>query len=144
MSKELLELAAAAANIPGKYRYETASIGHVISTCAVMGDIYDNWNPKVDSEDAFELAVKLGMLVRQNIKRKVARAAVEVTHWYDVDGQEPVILRAEVAHGSDPVAATRQAILELAAAVQRHRTALDAQTNEQPLSMSLWYPEVCD
>ncbi len=61
------------------------------------------WNPLLDDGDALRLAVKLGLWVEQ-----IERYAVVSVPYGE---------RINVAHGADPYAATRRAIVRAAAAM---------------------------
>jgi hypothetical protein len=107
--KELLELAAMAAG--RKIRWD----GNV----AVLLDFepgYDacsGWNPLADDGDALRLAIRIGM----NLALVPGRAFAVAACGFDING----VPRSEVveAHGSDPYAATRRAIVRAAASIRR-------------------------
>ena len=96
--RELLELAAKAAG------YEYAKHGGYI----VVDGIPGNWNPLTDDGDALRLAVKLGLMI--DIQNKVNATSVWTT---DESGSADF----DAAHGKDPYAATRRAIVRAAAEI---------------------------
>lgn len=66
------------------------------------------WNPLTDDGDALRLAVKLGLRVKQLMNTKYALVNDYIK---DVYMHEP--------HGTDPLAATRRAIVRAAAEIGR-------------------------
>ena len=96
--REMLEMAAKAAG------YEYAKHGGYI----VVDGIPGNWNPLTDDGDALRLAVKLGLMI--DIQNKVNATSVWTT---DESGSADF----DAAHGKDPYAATRRAIVRAAAEI---------------------------
>lgn len=99
--KELLELAAKAAGIEGKYLYDGYGSGCILGTLEGYPTGI-RWEPLVDDGDALRLAVKLGFLVNIN-----PYAGFSSVTGFAVD----------VIHDDDPFAATRRAIVRAAAAI---------------------------
>jgi hypothetical protein len=98
--RELLELAAKAAGIGGFWVDAGLNIG---SNAAPR-----IWNPLADDGDALRLAVKL----RMSVKNTEIRASVIAERAWVVT-TEP--------HGTDPLAATRRAIVRAAAEIGRSK-----------------------
>lgn len=100
--RELLEMAARAAGVE-------LSFGEEGVLYRVLGEKYfrGRWNPLTDDGDALRLAVKLGLTISTRPKRGGHGTIV----WtYSVPQQsEP--------HGTDPMAATRRAIVRAAASI---------------------------
>lgn len=104
--RELLELAAKAAGLDLVWDFDE----HMEGPCTVDEDGFPNfWNPLDDDGDALRLAVKLRLLVH------VASAYVEVRWWDDVKSETHGV--REWDHGDDPYAATRRAIVRMAAEI---------------------------
>ena len=99
--KELLELAAKAAGVELKWS----------RPYKILWDFSEvpDWNPLTDDGDALRLAVKLGLWIymREN--------------YIDVmtDVAKPIEVFMTEPYGDDPYAATRQAILRVAAEIGR-------------------------
>jgi len=100
--RELLELAAKAAGIEG--RWMTKGDGDL---WLFRNDFSDPWNPLTDDGDALRLAVKLGMTIEQ-----WSEGHVYVGH------RHPGNFEHE-RHRKDPLAATRRAIVRAAAEIGR-------------------------
>jgi hypothetical protein len=106
--KQLLEMAAKAANIVGKYQEEYQPYGDtVIRGIHIEGPFL--WNPLEDDGDAFRLAVKL---------------RIDILH--SSHHGEPCVLAVRLGHHDfeasqncqvDPYAATRRAIVRAAAEI---------------------------
>ena len=98
---ELLELAAKAAGL--------SSTGEVFALgLKLMQGPHNYWNPLINSGDALELAVKLGLAVSVCINMP--------------DGDFTVVLGSGLGgenHNTDPYAATRRAIVRAAAEIGR-------------------------
>ena len=100
--RELLELAAKAAGL----RVRTWD-GHSGAMCAIDDDRHGlMWMPLTDDGDALRLAVKLGLMI--DIQNKITATSVWTT---DESGSADF----DAAHGKDPYAATRRAIVRAAA-----------------------------
>lgn len=98
--RELLELAAKAAGI----QYTISENGAFLIAPYTNPLAKVSWNPLTDDGDAFRLAVKL----RMSVKNTEIRASVIVEHGWVVT-TEP--------HNNDPLAATRRAIVRAAAEI---------------------------
>ena len=109
--RELLEAAAKAAGIVGKYDDIAGEAGIIVmrgfGSRVWTGKV---WNPLTDDGDAFRLAVKLKLDV-------------------DCAGGEVVVAYEQITHahaaervGDDPLAATRRAIVMAAAEIGRSKT----------------------
>lgn len=108
--KELLELAAKAAGISGKY-YEFACESGIIDDHLDCGF----WNPLTDDGDALRLAVKLGLTIANE------HLSSGVTYCTDHDETDYPIVRSmpeplDQIHETD-YAATRRAIVRAAAQI---------------------------
>lgn len=105
--RELLEYAAKAAGV----QYEWVSDSGVC--VGVEGNQWNGgpkyWNPLNDDGDALRLAVPLDMEVRIN----------RVDGWTEIVFGYSVPMTAREAHGDDPYAATRRAIVRAAAEIGR-------------------------
>jgi hypothetical protein len=99
--RELLEMAAKAAG----YEIETSMVGGE-EKLYLKGDLLQ-WAPLTDDGDALRLAVKLGIEVVPNTRRRVSVA---------VHSSSDLCTTSE-DHGSDPDAATRRAIVRAAAEI---------------------------
>lgn len=125
--RELLEAAAEAAGI----RYDPeASKPHPKSGAwfglwlLIDGEPNDltrrRWNPLADDGDAFRLAVKLGIQIRQYPIYDTPRfAAYACEPKWDSDAQKNIGAEALVQYDGDQYAATRRAIVRAAAALTR-------------------------
>jgi len=102
--RELLEAAAKAAGI-----YYWIDADAVVTHSDTPGSTRE-WNPLTNSGDAFELAVKLGLLVDVWLQQKVCIASNQ--------GEE--LVDARVEFGADPYAAARRAIVRAAAEIGRN------------------------
>ena len=98
--RELLELAAKAAGIDA----------HVTEWSSTVeddeGDYLKPWNPLTDDGDALRLAVKLGLLI--DTHGLSSRVALPYQSDWTIE-----------KHGTDPLAATRRAIVRAAAEIGR-------------------------
>ena len=99
--KELLELAAKAAGINGKYLIDGYGTGYFLGT----HENYPSgirWNPLTDDGDALRLAVKLGLpiIILSNRMEPHTR-----------------VCEKEEEHRNDPYAATRRCIVRAAAEI---------------------------
>lgn len=115
--KELLELAAKAAGIPGNWNSWRDQGGAESSGIQHTADAWNLWNPLTDDGDALRLVVKLGIEPRgPSRSRSVGRV---VQAWYPPDGNPN---RSACAHvivptSGDRYAATRRAIVRAAAEI---------------------------
>ena len=100
--RELLELAAKAAGIDGKWEESFQAI--VVYPNKTRGECW-TWNPLTDDGDAFRLLVKLNLLV--DVDAISGSLACDGTK--DNDQREK--------HSNDPYAATRRAIVRAAAEI---------------------------
>lgn len=123
--KELLELAAKAAGFgdefgvawteteyprnSGFYGALWNGFGH--------GETAELWNPLTDDGDAFRLAVKLNLHVDANELECVV--FIHGNFWKDEDGEKVTCKMIEEVHGTDPLTATRRAIVLAAAEIGR-------------------------
>jgi hypothetical protein len=107
--RELLELAAKAAGIP---IHVWGAKGK--ESVADMTDPSNHklWNPLTDDGDALRLAVRLNMEVCSH-----ANADIGGISWADASGHASAYI--ELPHDSDPMAATRRAIVRAAAEIGR-------------------------
>ncbi len=107
--RELLEAAAKAAGIVGEYDDIAGEAGIIVmrgfGSRVWIGKV---WNPLTDDGDALRLAVKLRMSVHLD------------SNMVDVDPDG--ISWFSEAYGTDPLAATRRAIVRAAAAIGRSMT----------------------
>jgi hypothetical protein len=107
--RELLEMAAKAAGV--KFFHCMTDWPHqdncCVWNCADLCDCGAAWNPLTDDGDALRLAVKLGIEVVPNTRRRVSVA---------VHSSSDLCTTSE-DHGSDPDAATRRAIVRAAAEI---------------------------
>ena len=101
--RELLELAAKAAGIDTKrcLQYEDGAFDWPVKA--------GRWNPLTDDGDALRLTVKLGLGVSVPLGYKRT----------DVVAFSDSRINAIESHGSDPLAATRRAIVRAAAEIER-------------------------
>jgi hypothetical protein len=104
--RELLELAAKAVRMVVALDYDGATWAHLVDDHPEQAC---RWNPLADDGEALRLAVNLGLLVSQQLSyvsvvQPHGTAAMRGVHF-----QEP--------YGTDPVAATRRAIVRAAAAI---------------------------
>lgn len=97
--RELLELAAKAAGVSGKWYEDWRESGYELPD----GYNMPLWNPLTNDGDALRLAVKLGLTVGQY------EGIYSFVGWDDFEEEEP--------HGNDPYAATRRAIVRAAAEI---------------------------
>ena len=102
--KELLELAAKAAGYNIKWRDMKGGYERALITPKLDGKW---WNPISDDGDAFRLAVKLGMQVTVDIGDCEVRVAHNLLY----------SILIEPLKGADIYAATRRAIVRVAAAI---------------------------
>jgi hypothetical protein len=100
--RELLECAAKAAGIEGEFK------DHGGVLWLSRNDFGSPWNPITDDGDALRLAVKLGMTIEQ-----WSEGHVYVGH------RHPGNFEHE-KHGTDPLAATRRAIVRAAAEIGKN------------------------
>ena len=114
--RELLELAAKAAGIEGKYGYAPDDYyynGNVEGICTELPDGRSYvWNPLSDDGDALRLAIKLKITIQFPWDHK-CKLMQETRCWNDSD--DPAIEE----HKDDPYAATRRAIVRAAAEIGR-------------------------
>lgn len=110
--RDLLEMAAKAAGIDGRYFEGVTSIHTGIYRDGL--DCY--WNPIISDSEALRLAVKLHIGIRSH----------GPTHWHQPNTSvalyeigEDVGGRIQVQHGDDPSHATRRAIVRAAAEIGR-------------------------
>ena len=105
--RELLEAAAKATGVDGECRTENLCHDGDWSDMTVifLADDEGWWGPLHDDGDALRLAVKLGIDVSHNTFGNV------IADHYTLPQKQAVVL----AHGIDPCAATRRAIVSLAA-----------------------------
>jgi len=121
--RKLLELAAKAAKIEietGIYFYDA---GFAVTGTAMY------WNPILSNADALVLAVTLKMLVETNeslcvahfkdthLNEYVKATLVECSDPHARFDQIPDFIQIEERHNSDPIAATRRAIVRAAAEI---------------------------
>lgn len=108
--RELLELAAKAAGHALSNEWDSATNGILIGTG--KGDLLV-WNPLTYDGDALRLAVRLGIeVVSSNAE------GVSYVRLYE-DGDMDPSLQFTERHGTDPLAATRRAIVLAAAEIGR-------------------------
>jgi hypothetical protein len=111
--RELLELAAKAAGIERDEDGEFCIQPHQ-DDCRWWDDDFCTcgaiWNPLKDDGDALRLAVQLQMTVMSN----------GTSSWVAIGKLQTV--RAEESHDTDPLAATRRAIVRAAAEIGRNMT----------------------
>ena len=110
--RELLELAAKAAGIKGKFG-DKFNIGPDEVDCTDLFFVEDDsncavWNPLTDDGDALRLAVKLELEICFNNQEE------GTTVWCPAIGDW-----LPEKHGDDPCAATRRAIVRAAAGIGR-------------------------
>ena len=107
--RELLELAAKAAGI--EWAYEETGTFYLLNPLRP-------WDPLTDDGDALRLAVKLGMDVCIDARYENEPRTHVIGFSDDVGAGT---LDAIEAHGSDPYAATRRAIVRAAAEIGRSK-----------------------
>ena len=109
-NREYLEFAAKAAGIVGEYESWTYQ-GFNEGIRQVLNGIkcWKPWNPLTDDGDALRLMVKLGLGVSVPLGYKRT----------DVVAFSDSRINAIESHGSDPLAATRRAIVRAAAEIGR-------------------------
>jgi hypothetical protein len=108
IDREMLELAAKAAGIAiVRCRLDDPMWRDMLLLPKADGEGI-SWNPLTDDGDALRLAVKLGFVVNCWLDAKTTWAGCEA----DEDGCTEL-------HGTDPLAATRRAIVCAAAAIGR-------------------------
>ena len=112
--RELLELAAKAASIEGKYGYAPDDYyynGNVEGICTELPDGRSYvWNPLSDDGDAMRLAVKLQMRITNEYDKVVT------AEFYFGEAE---YYRAHEFVDGDPFASTRRAIVRAAAEIGR-------------------------
>lgn len=128
--RELMELAAKAAGIQVHRGIQHQSEMLFRSIGSVDGRFSGiEWDPLDDDSDALQLAVTLDIA----IEPRSDRSETEACTWVSTPGGMETIRRA-VPHGDDPGAATRRAIVLLAAAlweqIQANRAAAMAEGGE--------------
>jgi len=110
--RELLELAAKAAGVEGKYRAQYAGDKE-------YGGFWHSgvcWNPLTDDGDALRLAVKL----KFDMCIDTTKENEPFTHVIGVLSEHTMIPFSEIEyHNNDPYAATRRAIVRAAAEIGR-------------------------
>jgi hypothetical protein len=120
--RELLELAAKAVGIK-KDDSPYNGGGHGNTGFSLNGDMVldwhnnERWNPLTDDGDALRLAVKLGLDILLQPRIKSAGAEGETTVFGPFKGESWQSDRYVEAHGTDPYAATRRAIVRAAAEI---------------------------
>jgi hypothetical protein len=108
--RELLEAAAKAAGF--------VSYDHENSLATDMWSRGYRWNPLTSDADALRLAVKLGLIIDTSDGTPDGDIDTPATR---VDNANGRMLFIE-AHGTDPYAATRRAIVRAAAEIERSKT----------------------
>ena len=112
--REMLEFAAKAAEIEGSYGFASDDYYYHGNTEGILTTLPDGqsyvWNPLTDDGDALRLAVKL--------KLEIDTYGPTVQVVYD-DGDYSVV---KIEPADDPYAATRRAIVRVAAEIGRSRT----------------------
>jgi len=107
--RKLLELAAKAAGMESmRYASPYTGMSKMLDPARpeTTGSIGPNWNPITDDGDALRLAVKLRMSVFHSLSD---------VYVVDDDGD----IEVEEGHKRDPLAATRRAIVRVAAEIGR-------------------------
>jgi hypothetical protein len=121
--REMLELAAKAAEIEGSYGFASDDYYYHGNTEGILTTLPDGqsyvWNPLTDDGDALRLAVKLGIDVSFPLYRKCDLPTVHAGRYWDpyVSCWYPF----EEKKGDDPCAATRRAIVRAAAEIGRNK-----------------------
>lgn len=83
-------------------------------------NLLEFWNPLANDGDAFRLAVRLGIQIRQYPIYDTPRfAAYACESKWDSDAQKNIGPEALVQYDGDPYASTRRAIVRAAAALTR-------------------------
>jgi len=108
--RELLELAAKAAGMETLW---DQSRGVLRARLPDSGMAFPHWNPLKDDRDALRLAVRLGLTVDAADETPDGDIYTPATRADDANGRMLLI----EAHGTDPYAATRRAIVRAAAAI---------------------------
>lgn len=109
--KELLEMAAKAA---GYEAVRPATFGMDCWMALIEGE-WQPWNPLTEDGDALRLAVKLNLSL-VDYKGDDGLRTTSVRHWHREDDVAGFLFEQE-AHGDDPCAATRRAIVRAAASI---------------------------
>ena len=115
--RELLELAAKAAGIPGSVYSFPGMLERYGFNEAIYDDAGDShWNPLTDDGDALRLAIKLSLRVEcyTGVKIIPKYGECNVTDVYSVRDEK---IALSESHNGDPYAATRRAIVRAAAAI---------------------------
>ena len=111
--RELLELAARAAGY--------TLIEHYAGLPLIAAELNAAWNPLTDDGDALRLAVKLGIKVMPYPVFGYEKHSVLASRrwWAPPDDDDNTYIGPEVVevYGTDPLAATRRAIVRAAAAI---------------------------
>lgn len=116
--RELLEAAARAAGL--KLQPAGRTDGNFLVLMNEDGDYI--WSPLTDDGDAFRLAVKLGIQIRQYPIYDTPRfAAYACEPKWDSDAQKNIGAEALVQYDGDQYAATRRAIVRAAAAISESK-----------------------
>lgn len=111
--REMLEMAAKAAGVPGGWREKTAEDGYPAYSCGIgnVGRLLPLWNPLTDDGDALRLAVKLDIDLmfhtdpdHQTVQAIAPSPKDRNEGWTFTEG-----------FGSDKAGATRRAIVMAAA-----------------------------
>ena len=108
--RELLELAAKAAGIEIAWHKWVIDPKATGGCCFALVGTYTYWNPLTDDGDALRLAVKLNMGISIPVWKR-PRA--------DVVTFRNSLVNAVEEHETDPIAATRRAIVRAAAEIGR-------------------------
>lgn len=115
--KELLELAARAAGIVGKYYNEGETTAYYAGSLHYMtgpGHKHSPWNPLTDDGDALRLAVKLRIGFDCYVDIDInEHCCAWLNHRDSLIGFN----RTYETYGDDPLAATRRAIVRVAAEI---------------------------
>lgn len=111
--RELLEMAAKAASISGRFIEQLPEDGYPTYRCFIgsSGSQHNQWNPLDDDGDALRLAVALGLVVDSYNFRSITGSRLGAGHndWAYSDCEEEC----------DEYAATRRAIVRAAAEIGR-------------------------
>ncbi|MBX9913717.1 MAG: hypothetical protein K2Y25_07450 [Pseudomonadaceae bacterium] len=113
--RELLEMAAKAAGFEDA-RVTMCIVSGSIKLRVVNAGSIRLWNPLTDDGDALRLAVKLSLLVECYTGVKI-HPLYDASNITDVRSVEFDDIALSEAHGDDPYAATRRAIVRAAAAI---------------------------
>ncbi len=112
--RELLELAARAAGI--KYKWEKE--GYAYGDVGIVPEGWRRcWNPLNDNDDVVELSIALRISIEHNVLI-LANGGYGITAWIELPDGE--IIEHDELYGNDPAAATRRAIVIVAAKLGRN------------------------